>query len=150
MAEFFLELFTEEIPANLQIHARENLILNIKSFLDKEKIPYKGKSKSYSTPNRLVIYFENIDSSIIKEAQEVRGPSVDAPKKALDGFTRSNKINLKDIYKKETEKGVFYFFKTSSSKLRTLDLLEENIPSIFLQLFSQKELRMLLLMLGIF
>ena len=141
MAEFFLELFTEEIPANLQIHARENLILNIKSFLDKEKIPYKGKSKSYSTPNRLVIYFENIDSSIIKEAQEVRGPSVDAPKKALDGFTRSNKINLKDIYKKETEKGVFYFFKTSSSKLRTLDLLEENIPSILEKVKWKKSMK---------
>ena len=62
MAEFFLELFTEEIPANLQINARENLIINIKNFLDRENITYKGKSKSYSTPNRLVIYYENIDN----------------------------------------------------------------------------------------
>ncbi len=130
MAEFFLELFTEEIPPNLQINARENLIINIKNFLDRENITYKGKSKSYSTPNRLVIYYENIDINIIKEAQEIRGPSVDAPQKALDGFTRSNKINFSDIYKKKTEKGVFYFFRTSSLKLKTLDLLEENMPSI--------------------
>ena len=38
MAEFFLELFTEEIPPNLQINARENLIINIKNFLDRENI----------------------------------------------------------------------------------------------------------------
>ena len=130
MAEFFLELFTEEIPPNLQINARENLIINIKNFLDRENITYKGKSNSYSTPNRLVIYYENIDINIIKEAQEIRGPSVDAPQKALDGFTRSNKINFSDIYRKKTEKGVFYFFRTSSLKLKTLDLLEENMPSI--------------------
>ena len=141
MAEFFLELFTEEIPANLQINARENLILNIKNFLEKENIHYKGKSKTYSTPNRLVIYFENIDSNIIKESQEVRGPSVNAPHKSFDGFIRSNKINQNDIYKKETEKGVFYFFKTSVSKVKTLNLLEENIASILEKVTWKKSMK---------
>ena len=93
MAELFLELFTEEIPASLQINARENLIINFKNFLDKENISYKGKSASYSTPNRLVIYFENIDTYVTKEAKEVKGPSAKAPQKALDGFIRSNKIS---------------------------------------------------------
>ena len=41
MSELFLELFTEEIPTNLQVNARENLVLNIKKFLDKENISYK-------------------------------------------------------------------------------------------------------------
>ena len=68
MSELFLELFTEEIPTNLQVNARENLILNIKKFLDKENISYKGESESYSTPNRLVIYFKNIIFSNIFSA----------------------------------------------------------------------------------
>ena len=37
MSEFFLELFTEEIPANLQSTARKNLLISFKTFLD-EKI----------------------------------------------------------------------------------------------------------------
>ena len=141
MAELFLELFTEEIPANLQINARENLILNFKNFLDKENIYYKGKSTSYSTPNRLVVYFENIQPFINREVQEIRGPNINAPQKALDGFVKSNKINMKDVYKKETEKGVFYFFKTSKVKIDTLDLIEKNVVSILEKISWRKSMR---------
>jgi len=141
MAELFLELFTEEIPANLQINARENLILNFKNFLDKENISYKGKSTSYSTPNRLVVYFENIQPFINREVQEIRGPNINAPQKALDGFVKSNKINMKDVYKKETEKGVFYFFKTSKVKIDTLDLIEKNVVSILEKISWRKSMR---------
>ena len=37
MSEFFLELFSEEIPPNLQISARENLISNFTSFFEQKK-----------------------------------------------------------------------------------------------------------------
>jgi len=56
MSEFFLELFTEEIPASLQSAARENLLSSFTEFLDKENIDYKNNGKVFSTPNRLVIY----------------------------------------------------------------------------------------------
>ena len=141
MAELFLELFTEEIPTNLQINARESLILKIKNFFEKENIYYKGKSESYSTPNRLVIYFENVESSLTKKAKEIRGPNVNAPKEAINGFLKSNKINQKDIYKKETEKGNFYFFKTSANKIKTIDLLEKNLASILEKVSWKKSMK---------
>ena len=141
MAELFLELFTEEIPTNLQINARESLILKIKNFFEKENISYKGKSESYSTPNRLVIYFENVELSLTKKAKEIRGPSVNAPKEAINGFLKSNKINQKDIYKKETEKGNFYFFKTSANKIKTIDLLEKNLASILEKVSWKKSMK---------
>ena len=40
MSEFFLELFSEEIPPNLQISARENLISNFTGFFEQKKINY--------------------------------------------------------------------------------------------------------------
>ncbi len=43
---------------------------------------------------------------------------------------RSNQIERKDLYKKKTEKGEFYFFKTKSKTLKTHDLLTEFIPKI--------------------
>ena len=141
MSELFLELFTEEIPTNLQINARENLVINIKKFLDKENISYKGKSESYSTPNRLIIYFENIKPTIVKESKEIRGPNINAPKEALDGFVKSNEINKKNIYKKETEKGTFYFFKTSPSKIKTIDLFKENLASILEKISWKKSMK---------
>ena len=57
MSEFFLELFSEEIPVNLQKNAREALLQNFKDFFEKENIVFSGKSLSFSTPNRLLILF---------------------------------------------------------------------------------------------
>ena len=43
MAEFLLELFSEEIPANLQSTARTNLLTSFKRFFEKENINYKNE-----------------------------------------------------------------------------------------------------------
>ena len=130
MSEFFLELFTEEIPANLQSTARENLKTSFIAFLDKENIKYKNDVRALSTPNRLVIYFKNINKEIVQNPEEVKGPSTSAPDKAIQGFVKSNRIDIKEIYKKETNKGEFYFFKKPYKKLKTVQILNDNIPKI--------------------
>ena len=56
MSEFFLELFSEEIPPKLQINARDDLIQILKKFFDDNEIIIKGKINTYSTPNRLIVY----------------------------------------------------------------------------------------------
>ena len=92
MAEFLLELFSEEIPAKLQSKARINLLTNFKNFFEKQNINYKDDVKVFSTPNRLVIYFKKIDRVIHQKSEEIRGPSIKAPDKAIDGFLKSNQI----------------------------------------------------------
>ena len=67
MSEFFIELFSEEIPANLQIKTRQDFLQNIKEFLEKEEIKYSGEATAFSIPNRLTIYFQNISKKIIKK-----------------------------------------------------------------------------------
>ena len=57
MAEFFLELFSEEIPAGLQSNSRNVLLKSFQRLFQEKQILFK-KSLSYSTPNRLVIIFE--------------------------------------------------------------------------------------------
>ena len=109
MSEFFLEIFTEEIPAKLQNDARNSLLEKFKSLFDEKKIKFKN-SKVFSVPNRLVILFDGLSKQIILDKEEKRGPSTKSPKEALEGFLRSNKITEKDVYKKQTEKGEFYFF----------------------------------------
>ena len=56
MSEFFLELFSEEIPPNLQKNARESLLQNFKDFFEKKKINL-CKNFSFFTPNRPFILF---------------------------------------------------------------------------------------------
>ncbi len=129
MAEFFLELFSEEIPAGLQKDFREKILVEFKNFFLKKSIKFK-KSFSFSTPNRLIIVFEGLDRKLKIISQEIRGPKTNAPEQALDGFIRSNKINKKDLLKKKTEKGEFYFYKTKSEMQKTHDLLIEFIPKL--------------------
>ncbi len=98
MSEFFLELFSEEMPATLQSAARIKLLENFKNFFEKEKIAYKGEANSYSTPNRLLIYFKNLSHEIVQKPEEIRGPNINAPEKALEGFLKSNQIEKKKYF----------------------------------------------------
>ena len=129
MAEFFLELYSEEIPAGHQKDLREKLLIEFENFFLKRSIKFR-KSFSYSTPNRLVIVFEGLEKKLKIISQEIKGPKVNAPEEALDGFVRSNKINKKDLFKKKFEKGEFYFYKTKTKILKTHDLFEEFIPKL--------------------
>ena len=129
MAEFFLELFSEEIPASLQKNLRENLLEEFQKFFLKKSIKHK-KNFSLSTPNRLVVVFEGVDKEVRILSQEIKGPNINAPNEALEGFLRSNKIDNKDLFKKKTEKGEFYFYNKTSQTLKTHDLLIEFIPKV--------------------
>ena len=140
MSEFFLELFSEEIPSRLQTSAREMLSKNFKDFFDKENIEY-SQSYCFSTPNRLLIFFKEIKKEVIQESEEIRGPNINAPDKALEGFLRSNNIEKNKVYKKNIDRGEFYFFKKPKTKIKSFDLLEKNIPQIIDKIYWKKSMK---------
>ncbi len=141
MSEFFLELFSEEIPANLQESARDNLLKEFKILFQKQNIDYKQENRALSTPNRLIIYFQNINKQIFLLPKEIKGPSISAPEKAIEGFIKSNQAEKKNIYKKSTEKGEFYFYKKPSKKINTADILSDQIPKILEKLVWKKSMK---------
>ena len=73
MSEFFLELFSEEIPAGLQKNLREKIFEDFKNLFEEKSIRSK-KNFSFSTPNRLVLVFEGLDKQIKIKSKEIRGP----------------------------------------------------------------------------
>ena len=139
MSEFFIELFSEEIPASLQRNSRNVLLENFKNLFEEKKISFK-KSSSFSTPNRLIILFEGLSKEITQKAEEIKGPNVNAPEKAIEGFLRSNQIDKKDLLKKSIEKGEFYFFKKPSNRIHTIGLLQEYVPLILDKLQWKKSM----------
>ena len=141
MPDLFLELFSEEIPSNLQKNARNNLLQNFRDFFEQEKIIHKSEGKVFSTPNRLIILFDRIDAEIHRKSEYIRGPNINAPEKALDGFIKSNKIEKKNIFEKQTEKGKFYFFKKPAKKIQTIDLLNKNIPDLLRKISWKKSMK---------
>ena len=141
MSEFFLELFSEEIPSKLQINARNDLIQILKKFFDDNEIIIKGKINIYSIPNRLIVYINKISKDVTKKAEDIRGPNINAPEKALEGFLKSNKIGKEKVIKKSTDKGIFFFYNKPSQKINTYDLLKDNITSLLLKISWKKSMK---------
>ena len=102
--------------------------MNFKNFFPKKLL--NQKSFSISTPNRLVLVFENLDKEINILSEQIKGPKTNAPDQALEGFIRSNKIKKEDLFKNKTEKGEFYFYKTKPKLVKTHDLLTEFVPKL--------------------
>ncbi len=137
MAELFIELFSEEIPAKLQIDARQEIKRKIEEKLLKKEISFKA-SKSFSTPKRLVFLLDGIPEKIEQKKKIIKGPKIDSPEVALEGFIKSNNLNKRDVYKKKIEKGEFYFAEIKPKVINILKEFESIIPEV-LQSYSWKK-----------
>ncbi|MEC7136996.1 MAG: glycine--tRNA ligase subunit beta [Pseudomonadota bacterium] len=127
MAELLLELYSEEIPPQLQIAARSQIKQYIETSLKEDNIKYKELSV-YSSPTRLTIFIKDLAEKIKIESQEIKGPKVGSPDQVLQGFIRAKNVNEKDLIEKNTDKGKFYFIKTQSQSILVEGLLINIIP----------------------
>tara|TARA_Y100000590_G_scaffold375638_1_gene440696 strand:- start:4203 stop:6263 length:2061 start_codon:yes stop_codon:yes gene_type:complete len=137
MAELFIELFSEEIPAQLQIDARIKIKQTLEQRLEKKEINFSS-SKSFSTPKRLVFVFDGIPEKITQIKKLIKGPKVDAPQVAIDGFIKSNNLNKSDIYKKKIDKGEFYFAEIKPKAINIFEELKIIVPEA-LKAYSWKK-----------
>ena len=137
MAELFIELLSEEIPAKLQADARRRIKEMLEEKLKKKEINFK-LSKSFSTPKRLVFFINGLPEKIEEKGKIIKGPKTEAPEVALEGFIKSNNLNKSDVYKKKIDKGEFYFAKTKSKTMDILKELQLIIPEI-LKAYSWKK-----------
>ena len=127
MAELLLELYSEEIPPQLQIGARNQLKEFVEKPLKEDNIKYKDLLV-YSSPTRLTLLIKDLAEKIKIEAKEVKGPKVGSPDHVLQGFIKAKNVLEKDLIEKETEKGKFYFIKTQPQLILVEDLLVKIIP----------------------
>ena len=127
MAELLLELYSEEIPPQLQIAARSQIKQYIENSFKEENLEYKELSV-YSSPTRLTIFTKDLTENIKIEAKEIKGPKVGSSNQVLQGFIRAKNVNEKDLIEKNTDKGKFYFVKTQSQSILVEDLLIKIIP----------------------
>ena len=89
MAELFIELFSEEIPAKLQIDARQKIKKIIEEHFTRRDIKF-NLSKSFSTPKRLVFFINGVPETKVEKEKVIKGPRVDNNKVALEGFIKKN------------------------------------------------------------
>ncbi len=140
MAELLLELYSEEIPPQLQIGARSQLRHYIENFFKEYNINYKNLSV-YSSPTRLTLFVKDLAEKIKIGSKEIKGPKVGSPEEILKGFTKAKNVTEKDLFEKETEKGNFYYIKTESKMILVEDLLVKTLPKALTSISWKKSMK---------
>ncbi len=128
MAEFLLELFSEEIPARMQVKAADDLARLVTAALKDKGLEF-GSVISNSTPRRLTLVINDLPVAQPDKSEERRGPRVGAPEKALEGFLRSTGLTQDQLEERETPKGAFYYAVIESKGGKTADVLAEILPA---------------------
>lgn len=107
MSELLLELFSEEIPAKMQLSAAQQLKETVIAALDKSAVSYTTV-KTFVTPRRLTLTIEGLPLVQGDSVNERKGPRVDAPEAAIEGFLRSTGLRKEQLTVEHTAKGDFY------------------------------------------
>jgi glycyl-tRNA synthetase beta chain len=140
MTEFLLELFSEEIPARMQVKACQDLERLVLDSL--KKIGLEGQSTdSYVTPRRLVLVIKGLPLSTPSLNEERRGPRVGAPPEAIDGFLKNLEVKLSDCHVKETDKGEFYFISLHKEGQQTSAVLKDILEPLLVSFPWPKSMR---------
>ncbi|MDP0925939.1 glycine--tRNA ligase subunit beta [Paracoccus onubensis] len=108
MPDLLIELFSEEIPARMQSRARADLKRLITDGLVEAGLTY-GSAGAFSTPRRLTLTVEGLSANSPTLREERKGPRVDAPEKAIEGFLRSTGLTRDQLETRDDKKGQVYF-----------------------------------------
>lgn len=131
MPQFLLELFSEEIPARMQKRAAEDLKKLLMDALTKAGF-LPGGMETFSAPRRLVAVVEGLPERTADVREERKGPKVDAPAQAVEGFLRGaglNSIGQARVVS-DPKKGDFYVADLVKPGRATPDALAEIVPDI--------------------
>jgi len=124
MAEFLLELLSEEIPARMQARAAEDLLRLVSEGLKKNGLAWEG-IRAHVTPRRLNLVIEGLPVATPDVSEERRGPRVGSPAQALDGFLKGAGVTLEQCEERDTGKGIFYFAVIAKKGRATPEVLTE-------------------------
>jgi len=149
MPEFFLELFSEEIPARMQALAARQLDILVSGFLQKFSNPDDNKKVFYG-PRRIAVSYDVWTETVIlhglklSESPRQRGPRIDAPPQALEGFLKRNNLTSDPLIGDRLiqENGYYYLLEeTHSEPERLAELAATKLPLILSKLPWPKSMR---------
>jgi len=128
--ELLLEVLSEEIPARMQARAAQDLKRLVCDGLKKTGLAF-DTAEAFVTPRRLALVVDGLPDKQPDVTEERKGPRVDAPEKAVQGFLGSVGLTMDQVEKRETEKGNFYFAVIERKGAATADVLPELFNDVF-------------------
>jgi glycyl-tRNA synthetase beta chain len=140
MPELLIELFSEEIPARMQAKAAEDLRALITNGLVDAGLTYEG-AQAHATPRRLVLSIEGLNAKAADTVEERKGPRVDAPQPAIDGFLKSTGLKLEQLTIQDDKKGKSYIAVIKKSGREATAIVAELLPKVIREFPWPKSMR---------
>jgi glycyl-tRNA synthetase beta chain len=145
--KLLIEIGTEELPPSFILPAVKELEEKILLFLERSKVPH-GESKTFSTPRRLAVFVDDVDTQQEIYEREVIGPPKGIafdkrgnPQKAAVGFVKNYGKEIDDLYTVKTDRGEYVALRIKEGGWKTKDLLEEELPEIIGSIQFPKSMR---------
>jgi len=129
MADFLLELRSEEIPARMQKGARAELEKLFRREMDAAGVA-SGELTIWSTPRRMALIARGLPTETEAVCNEAKGPPVGAPDQAIDGFCRKNGVSRAQLETRDVKGRATYFAVIEKPGQKVADLLANAIPTI--------------------
>ncbi|MTH94965.1 glycine--tRNA ligase subunit beta [Roseibium sp. RKSG952] len=131
MPDLLLELFSEEIPARMQRKAAEDLKSLVTNALVDAGLHYEG-AHAFATPRRLALHVAGVPAGSAATREERKGPRVDAPEKAVQGFLRGAGLASIDqaTVRTDPKKGDFYVAVIEKPGRSAIDIIADVMPGI--------------------
>ncbi|MFN7901528.1 MAG: glycine--tRNA ligase subunit beta [Holosporales bacterium] len=131
MPDLLFEARSEEIPAGLQANATKQVEALLPKALGEAGLPY-NTIMVHHTPRRLIAIITGLPGEKPAQSVEKRGPRVDAPAAALEGFLSANKVSVEALEKRATDKGTFYFLNQHSPAQPLASILPQLLTNVLL------------------
>ena len=130
MTDLILEFYSEEIPAGMQAPAAADLQKKVADFLKSNGIEDVAL-ETFCAPQRLALLGRNLPVELAEQREEKKGPRVDAPEKAIEGFLKANGLTSKDgLSVREDPKGSFYILEEVIPGRNFSAALEDFVPEL--------------------
>jgi glycyl-tRNA synthetase beta chain len=129
MAELLLELFSEEIPARMQGRAADDLKSAMTHGLVDAGLTYEG-AQVHATPRRLVLSVEGLNARAADTREERKGPRVDAPQAAIDGFLKSTGLAVEQLAIQDDKKGQVYMAVIKKEGRAATEIIADLVPKV--------------------
>jgi glycyl-tRNA synthetase beta chain len=125
MAQLLVELLSEDIPARMQNGAARDLERLARDHLAKADLRFEAIA-AFAGPRRLTLVVDGLPLAQADRTIERKGPRVDAPQNAIDGFLQSAGVSREQLIARD---GV-YFAAVARPGRPTVEIVGEIVPAI--------------------
>jgi glycyl-tRNA synthetase beta chain len=133
MPELLLELFSEEIPARMQVRAAEDLA----RLLAEALAPLAPTDiRSFSGPRRIALV-ANVAAGVAARRSSERGPRANAPEQALAGFLRKHGAARDEL----RQEGDFFVLEREVPGVAADSLIARELPALLRRFPWPKSMR---------